>query len=71
MAAAAQGITLLFSSGDDGDLSQDNGVVSNSYEATSPYVTGVGGTSLPCLPPMTGKRRLAGATTATSSPLPG
>ena len=49
MAAAAQGITLLFSSGDDGDLSQDNGVASGSYEATSPYVTGVGGTSLAVL----------------------
>ena len=46
MAAAAEGITVLFSSGDDGDLSQDNGVATGSYEATSPYVTGVGGTSL-------------------------
>ncbi len=46
LAAAAQGITVLFSSGDDGDLSQINGVASGSYEATSPYVTGVGGTTL-------------------------
>ncbi len=46
MAAAAQGITVLFSSGDDGDLSQDNGVATGSWEATSAYVTGVGGTSL-------------------------
>jgi subtilase family serine protease len=44
--AAAQGQTLLFSSGDDGDLSQINGVASGSWEATSAYVTGVGGTSL-------------------------
>lgn len=46
MAAAAQGITLLFSSGDDGDLSQINGIATGSYEATSNYVTGVGGTSM-------------------------
>ncbi len=46
MAAAAQGITVLFSSGDDGDLSQDNGVATGTWEATSAYVTGVGGTSL-------------------------
>lgn len=46
MAAAVEGITVLFSSGDDGDLSQINGVATGSYEATSPYVTGVGGTSL-------------------------
>ena len=46
MAAAAMGITLLFSSGDDGDLSQLNGVAGGSWEATSAYVTGVGGTSL-------------------------
>jgi subtilase family serine protease len=47
--AAAQGQTVLFSSGDDGDLSQVNGVASGAYEATSPYVTGVGGTSLALL----------------------
>ena len=46
MAAGALGITVLFSSGDDGDLSQDNGVATGSYPATSPYVTAVGGTSL-------------------------
>jgi len=46
MAAAAQGISVLFSSGDDGDLSQVNGVATASWEADSPYVTGVGGTSL-------------------------
>ena len=46
MVAAAEGVTVLFSSGDDGDLSQVNGVASGAYAATSPYVTGVGGTSL-------------------------
>ena len=46
MAAATMGISVLFSSGDDGDLSQVNGVATGSYEATSPYVTAVGGTSL-------------------------
>jgi subtilase family serine protease len=46
MVAVAQGQTVLFSSGDDGDLSQLNGVAGGSYAATSPYVTGVGGTSL-------------------------
>jgi len=46
MAAASTGITVMFSSGDDGDLSQDNGVATGSFEADSPYVTGVGGTSL-------------------------
>ncbi len=46
MAAAAMGITVLFSSGDSGDLSQINGIATGSWEATSPYVTGVGGTSL-------------------------
>jgi subtilase family serine protease len=46
MAGAAQGMTVLFSSGDDGDLSALNGVASGSWPATSAYVTGVGGTSL-------------------------
>jgi subtilase family serine protease len=46
MAGAAQGMTVLFSSGDDGDLSAPNGVASGSWPATSAYVTGVGGTSL-------------------------
>ena len=53
-AAAAMGITVLFSSGDDGDLSQLNGVAGGSWEATSAYVTGIGGTSL-------GVRTAAGA----------
>lgn len=43
--AAATGISVLFSTGDDGDLSQINGVVSGSWPATSPYVTAVGGTT--------------------------
>lgn len=46
LAGAAQGVTVLYSSGDDGDLSAINGVASGSWEATSAYVTGVGGTSL-------------------------
>jgi subtilase family serine protease len=46
MAGAALGVTVLFSSGDDGDLSAPNGVASGSWPATSAYVTGVGGTSL-------------------------
>ena len=46
MAAAAQGMTVLFSSGDSGDLSALNGVASGSWPATSAYVTGVGGTTL-------------------------
>ncbi len=46
MVAAATGITLLFSSGDDGDLSQINGIATGSYESDSAYVTAVGGTSL-------------------------
>jgi subtilase family serine protease len=46
MAAAAQGTTVLFSSGDDGDLSAINGIASGAWPATSAYVTGVGGTTL-------------------------
>ena len=46
MVAAAEGVTVLFISGDNGDLAAINGVASGSFEATSPYVTGVGGTSL-------------------------
>jgi len=46
MAAAAQGMTVLFSSGDDGDLAAINGVASGAWPATSAYVTGVGGTTL-------------------------
>jgi len=46
MEAAALGISVLFSSGDNGDLSQYNGVASGSWAADSAYVTAVGGTSL-------------------------
>lgn len=46
MAGAAEGVTTLFSSGDDGDLSAPNGVASGSWPATSAWVTGVGGTTL-------------------------
>ena len=46
MSADSMGITLLFSSGDDGDLSVLNGVATGAFESDSPYVTGVGGTTL-------------------------
>ncbi len=46
LAGAAQGVTILFSSGDDGDLAELNGLPSGAWPATSAYVTGVGGTSL-------------------------
>ena len=46
MAAATMGITVLFSSGDDGDLSQVNGVASGSGPGDSNYATNVGGTTL-------------------------
>jgi subtilase family serine protease len=44
--AAAEGITVLFSSGDDGDVSNVTGLAQGSWPATSPFVTAVGGTSL-------------------------
>jgi subtilase family serine protease len=46
MQAAAEGMSIVFSSGDDGDVAAANNIASGSFEATSPYVTGVGGTSL-------------------------
>jgi len=46
LAGAAQGTTILFSSGDDGDLAELNGVATGGWPATSAYTTGVGGTSL-------------------------
>jgi subtilase family serine protease len=46
MQADAEGMSILFSSGDDGDLAASNGIASGTWEATSPYVTAVGGTSL-------------------------
>ncbi len=45
-AGAAQGMTVLFSSGDNGDLAAVNGVASGSWPATSAWATGVGGTTL-------------------------
>ncbi|MEA2509538.1 MAG: hypothetical protein QOG21_1620 [Actinomycetota bacterium] len=44
--AAAQGISVLFSSGDSGDVSAETGLAQASYPASSPWVTAVGGTSL-------------------------
>jgi subtilase family serine protease len=51
--AAAQGMSLLFAAGDDGDLTMSgfafggpNPVASGSWPATSPFVTAMGGTSL-------------------------
>lgn len=44
--AAAEGISLLFSSGDNGDEVADLGYRTADYEASDPYVTAVGGTSL-------------------------
>jgi subtilase family serine protease len=44
--AAAQGISVLFSSGDNGDVSAETGLAQASYPASSPWVTAVGGTSL-------------------------
>jgi subtilase family serine protease len=50
--AAVQGMSILFASGDDGDLTMEgfafggpNPVASGSWPATSPFVTAVGGTS--------------------------
>lgn len=44
--ADGTGISVLFSSGDDGDNFPVLGVTSPDYPASSPYLTGVGGTSL-------------------------
>ncbi len=46
MQAAAQGITVLFSSGDAGDNIADTGIRQPDYPAADPFVTAVGGTSL-------------------------
>jgi subtilase family serine protease len=46
MAAAAQGIDVNFSSGDYGDDSSVLGFKTVDFPASSPYATGVGGTSL-------------------------
>jgi subtilase family serine protease len=44
--AGATGVSVLFSSGDDGDNFADFGLTVPDYPATSPFVTAVGGTSL-------------------------
>jgi subtilase family serine protease len=44
--AAAEGVSLLFSSGDNGDVALIQGIAEGSWPATSPLVTAVGGTSL-------------------------
>lgn len=45
--AAVEGVTVLFSSGDDGDEAAGNdGVAQPSEEAVNPWVTAVGGTSI-------------------------
>ncbi|WP_375490653.1 protease pro-enzyme activation domain-containing protein [uncultured Jatrophihabitans sp.] len=45
MQAATQGISFLFSSGDEGDEAADIGYKSADFEASDPYVTAVGGTA--------------------------
>ena len=44
--AAATGVTVMFSSGDNGDEFTTIGQVAADYPASSPYATAVGGTSL-------------------------
>jgi subtilase family serine protease len=44
--AAAEGISVLFSSGDNGDEVANTGKRQVDYEASDPYVTAVGGTAL-------------------------
>ena len=46
MMAGATGVSVLFSSGDDGDNFADFGLNVPDYPARSPFVTAVGGTSL-------------------------
>jgi len=46
MRAGVLGISVVFCTGDQGDLSQIDGVAAGSYPSTSPYATGVGGTTL-------------------------
>lgn len=46
MQGAAEGMTITFSSGDNGDESQNVGFVTADYPASSPNVVSVGGTSL-------------------------
>jgi subtilase family serine protease len=44
--AAVEGVTVLFSSGDNGDNTLIQGIAEGDWPATSPLVTAVGGTSL-------------------------
>lgn len=46
LVAASTGVSILFSSGDDGDNFADFGLNIPNYPATSPLVTAVGGTTL-------------------------
>ena len=46
MLAASTGVSVLFSSGDDGDNFADFGLAVPDYPPTSPFVTAVGGTTL-------------------------
>jgi subtilase family serine protease len=46
MVADATGVSVLFSSGDDGDNFADFGITGPDYPAISPFVTAVGGTTL-------------------------
>ena len=46
MLANSTGVSVLFSSGDDGDNFADFGMTVPDYPATSPFITAVGGTSL-------------------------
>jgi subtilase family serine protease len=46
MLAASTGVSVLFSSGDDGDNFADFGLTAPDYPPSSPFVTAVGGTTL-------------------------
>ncbi|HEY3735207.1 MAG TPA: S53 family peptidase [Streptosporangiaceae bacterium] len=46
MLADATGVSVMFSSGDDGDNFADFGMTVPDYPATSPFITAVGGTTL-------------------------
>jgi subtilase family serine protease len=46
MMADSTGVSVLFSSGDDGDNFADFGLDAPNYPASSPYITAVGGTTL-------------------------
>lgn len=46
MQAAAEGISVLFASGDFGDMSPFTGIASGGWPADSPWVTAIGGTTV-------------------------